>query len=546
MQSSRSLDGVEVTFEGGHVMADAELIAPATLAQQADRASGSGTSSPWPEAVAPFWGLDQGAVGQVASGNPVRHRGHTCPGRSAMGAGRSAGRGASGAAAASWHVTNVGNDAAAAEALTASATSARRTATSSHPGPRVGGGVKKSAMSRGGSCWGGPGVWDSGGGTTSVAGRTVALVHLDTMERIGPGLAESEPTFDELALGYLAPPPSAPHRGASMKCLLWRQHRDQLLWTAVVLVIAGAVMAAVGHSADRWLTDYAHWVAQLRAEGCPLPVEGNSVVHAPPAACHALLARYSGGQQSSFAHAYNFAIPVFEEGLPVLMVVLGALIGAPLVAREVEQRTQLVAWTQSISRRRWYSTKTAILATCLALAGLLAGLANDRTQIPLNQGGLTSSRWIWFFSIDLAPAAEAVLAFALAVAIGAYLRRTLPAIGACPRQLPRPVPTHRVGRARSRPGLKSDWAPRNPQQRLGHRRRALPPGQPVLAPPVHLPRHRARHRRRTAHHRLARHPTPSGCLNPIRHRLDRRLQATSTRLLAPASNPASSYPQSPH
>ena len=43
---------------------------------------------------------------------------------------------------------------------------------------------------------------------------------------------------------------------------------------------------------------------------------------------------------------------------------------------------------------------------------------------------MTSSRWIWFFSIDLAPAAEAVLAFALAVAIGAYLRRTLPTIGA--------------------------------------------------------------------------------------------------------------------
>src|SRR5690349_22192626 len=45
-----------------------------------------------------------------------------------------------------------------------------------------------------------------------------------------------------------------------------------------------------------------------------------------------------------------------------------------------------------------------------------------RSQIPLDRGGLTSSRWIWFFSIDLAPAAEAVLAFALAAAIGAYLR----------------------------------------------------------------------------------------------------------------------------
>ena len=45
-------------------------------------------------------------------------------------------------------------------------------------------------------------------------------------------------------------------------------------------------------------------------------------------------------------------------------------------------------------------------------------------------GGLISSRWIWFFSIDLALTGEIVLAFALAVAFGAWLRRTLAAVGA--------------------------------------------------------------------------------------------------------------------
>jgi hypothetical protein len=215
-----------------------------------------------------------------------------------------------------------------------------------------------------------------------------------------------------------------------MKCLLWRQHRGQLMWTALVLAVAGAVMTAVSHSAERWLANYAQWLAQLRADGCPLPTAGNGVVHTPPPSCHTLALRYSGGEQSSFAHAFNFAIPVLEEGLPLLMVVIGVLVGAPLVAREVEQRTQLVAWSQSIPRGRWYATKAAVLATGLAVAGLLAGFANDRAQIPLSHGGLTSSRWIWFFSIDVAPAAEAVLAFALATAIGAYLRRTLPAIGA--------------------------------------------------------------------------------------------------------------------
>lgn len=39
--------------------------------------------------------------------------------------------------------------------------------------------------------------------TTTTAGRTAALVRVDTDQRLGPGLEESEPTFDELALGYL-------------------------------------------------------------------------------------------------------------------------------------------------------------------------------------------------------------------------------------------------------------------------------------------------------------------------------------------------------
>ena len=36
--------------------------------------------------------------------------------------------------------------------------------------------------------------------------------------------------------------------------------------------------------------------------------------------------------------------------------------------------TQLAAWTQSVTRRRWYATKTGVLAFCLALTGLLGGV----------------------------------------------------------------------------------------------------------------------------------------------------------------------------
>src|SRR5262249_24464833 len=43
------------------------------------------------------------------------------------------------------------------------------------------------------------------------------------------------------------------------------------------------------------------------------------------------------------------ALPVLAS-LPLL---LGAFIGAPLVSRELEQGTYLLAWTQGVPRRRW-------------------------------------------------------------------------------------------------------------------------------------------------------------------------------------------------
>jgi hypothetical protein len=216
-----------------------------------------------------------------------------------------------------------------------------------------------------------------------------------------------------------------------MTCLLWRQHRGQALWTLLTLAAICTLMLTVGLNAEHWLAAYDHWLAALRAAGCPPPDASSGVFHVPSAAvCDALRQRYPHGLQAAFASRYSFAVLAFEDGVPAALAVIGALVGAPLIAREVEQRTQLVAWTQSVSRRRWYTTKVTTLAAGLAVVGLAAGVANDRLQRPLTAGGLTSSRWIWFFSIDLALTGEILLAFGLAVALGAWLRRTLPAVGA--------------------------------------------------------------------------------------------------------------------
>jgi hypothetical protein len=198
-----------------------------------------------------------------------------------------------------------------------------------------------------------------------------------------------------------------------MSWFIWRQHRSQALWAVATLAATCALMLWVG----------------LRAAGTLRPFRAAGCVGPDPSLVRPTVGHSCAGFEL-FSLSYNYTIPVFELGLPLVLAVMGALVGAPLVAREIEQRTQFVSWTQSVTRRRWYRSKVLALGAGLAGVGLLAGFANYRLAQPLTDGGVTHSRWPWFFSAGLAPAGEILLAFALAVAIGAWTRRTLPAVGA--------------------------------------------------------------------------------------------------------------------
>jgi hypothetical protein len=214
-------------------------------------------------------------------------------------------------------------------------------------------------------------------------------------------------------------------------CLAWRQHRGQILWAIIAVTASCIVILTYGLSAEHWMAGYQSWLRQLAAAGCPPPDAHTGVFHVQSAAtCAALKDRYPGGLQPAFGDRYNAAILLSQYGLPAAFAIIGALVGAPLVAREIEEHTHLAAWTQSVSRRRWYVTKSVTLGSCLLVLGLIAGTANAWLQRRLAAGDTASTRWSWFGSIDLALAGGVVLAFALGVALGALLRRTLPAIGA--------------------------------------------------------------------------------------------------------------------
>jgi hypothetical protein len=103
-----------------------------------------------------------------------------------------------------------------------------------------------------------------------------------------------------------------------------------------------ALTAGFGRSAEQWLAGYHIWLRQLAAAGCPPPTAHNGAFHVRSAAtCGALKDRYPGSLQAAFASRYSFAILFSQDGLPAAVAIIGAMIGAPLVAREVEQRTEL-------------------------------------------------------------------------------------------------------------------------------------------------------------------------------------------------------------
>jgi hypothetical protein len=113
--------------------------------------------------------------------------------------------------------------------------------------------------------------------------------------------------------------------------------------------------------------------------------------------------------------------------LIVLPAIVGMFVGAPLLAREIDQRTYLFAWSQSITRRRWFLYKVTLIgAGTLICAATLSVLATW-WQSPLD-GLFATGRWVFFDVIGVVPLAYAILAFSLGVTLGTVLGRTVGAI----------------------------------------------------------------------------------------------------------------------
>jgi hypothetical protein len=193
-----------------------------------------------------------------------------------------------------------------------------------------------------------------------------------------------------------------------MAGVTWRQHRIALAGVAVLL---GALAACL-------------WIA-----GLPLHHAYDAAV-----ACHPASSTACQGLDSTLDGMDNFLSNGFI--LQVLPVLIGAFVGAPVLARELETGTFRYAWTQGFSRWRWAVAKLVLLAVVVTAAAAAFGalltwyyqpfvgdqsLGLPRTT-PLTPA-LFDLRGVGFPAWTLA-------AFAIGALAGMLIRRVVPAIAA--------------------------------------------------------------------------------------------------------------------
>ena len=105
---------------------------------------------------------------------------------------------------------------------------------------------------------------------------------------------------------------------------------------------------------------------------------------------------------------------------------------APLVAREFEQGTQLLAWTQDVSARRWLVGKVVVLAVAaMAFAAVLGAVAAGMVD---RLSGADPEFYSAFDGMHFEASlplqmAYVLFGFAMGLAASVLLRRTVPAMG---------------------------------------------------------------------------------------------------------------------
>jgi hypothetical protein len=168
-------------------------------------------------------------------------------------------------------------------------------------------------------------------------------------------------------------------------------------------------------------------LAVLGAAAIVLGVTGPTLVHVYDTAVRTCVAHGDCNQVvSAFEqrdHLLLVGLTVVVAGAPALV---GMFWGAPLIARELENGTYRLAWTQSVTRARWVGVKLVLVGGASVVVAGLFSLMLTWWASPLDT--VNGDPYGIFDARNIVPIGYAAFAFALGVTFGVLIRRTVPAM----------------------------------------------------------------------------------------------------------------------
>lgn len=193
-----------------------------------------------------------------------------------------------------------------------------------------------------------------------------------------------------------------------MTWIVWRQQRPAVITLAVGLVVAVATILLLR----------AGMLADLQARNIVACVQQS-------------LESCRGEVTRDFRNSWYDLIHIAQLAVVVAPALIGVFIGAPLFAREFEQGTHVLAFTQSVSRTRWMATKFVVAAVpALLFVAVLQLLVRSWVNAAGQLGPLAGGPF-YFSTFDaqgVSPIAYTLFAYTLGVFVGALFKRTLVAI----------------------------------------------------------------------------------------------------------------------
>jgi hypothetical protein len=185
--------------------------------------------------------------------------------------------------------------------------------------------------------------------------------------------------------------------------LSWRMQRWELIF-----LVGGALLIAAAAAIVAWQIPiaYANAMACIERAG----------TDSAQAACRS---------EFDWANLLGGASTFLRAAVTVVPFAVGILLGAPLVAGEIEKRTASVAWSLSPSRTWWLAGRALPILVAVVIALLLLGQASEAMILATPDAELGFPTYAMHGPLV---AARGLATFGLGVVVGLIMGRVLPAI----------------------------------------------------------------------------------------------------------------------